>query len=195
MFIDYNTLLLINMMAGYFLLAHYVFAGLDGPDQTRWAPGFLMVGLVAVFFGALMTLTWPLPGPYNSAFGEMSVLLGVIFLVAGLALAKGWSLTSVACYAFFAGCAAVLLGVRIIALNLTAAPRLSGAGFIISGLGGVFAAPTLAYLRGNRPFRTIAAIVLVVAALIWAVIGYGGYWGHMASFGEWVPLPMRAPGH
>jgi len=192
MFIDYVTLLLINMTAGYLLLAYFVFAGLDDPDQSKWAPGFLMIGAVAVVFGGLMTVTWPLPGAYGAAYGEMSILLGIIFLGAGLAMAKGWQLFTVACYAFFAGLAAVLIGVRVIQLRLTLMPLVSGIGFILSGLGGVLAAPTLAYLRSNRPFRALASLVLAVAGLIWAFTAYGAYWQHMDSFAEWVPPIARA---
>ena len=73
-----------------------------------------------------------------------------------------------------------------------AAPALSGIGFIPSGLAGVLAAPTLAYMRSNRPFRTLAAIVLVAAGLIWALTAYGVYWGHIQSFLQWQPLITRA---
>jgi len=191
MFIDYLALMLLNVMAGYFLLACYVLAALDHADQTRWAPGFLMTGFVALAFGAVMSITWPLPGAYSAAYGGMSVLFGIIFLGAGLAMAKGWDLLPVAYYAFFAGWAAVLIGVRIIHLKLTLAPLLSGCGFILSGLGGVLAAPTLRYLKANRPFRAIAALVLVAAGVIWGTIAYAEYWHQMQQFGAWVPLLMR----
>ena len=195
MFIDYLSLLLVNMVVGYFLLAAFVYLGLDDPDRRRWAPGFLMVGLVATLFGALITLTWPLPGPYNAAFGEMSVLFGVVFLGAGLAMAIGWSLATVAGYAFFAGAAAIVIGARIISLELTAAPNLSGTGFILSGFAGVMAAPALALVKNSRPFRAIACLILVVAGLIWAVTVYPAYWTHLQAFGKWMPPLMRGAGH
>src|SRR3990170_3673221 len=135
MFIDYVGLLLINTMIGYFLLAAYVYRGLDDPLDRRWVPGFAMVGLIALVFGAHMVMTWPIIGQYNDAFGEMSVLLGVIFLGAALAIAKGWSLATVAGYAFFAGLAAIVLGVCVISMKMTRAPVLSGTAFILSGLG------------------------------------------------------------
>jgi putative membrane protein len=191
MFIDYLTLLLINMVAGYFLLSAYVYMGLDDPLNKRWAPGFAVVGFVALLFGAHMTLTWPVIGQYNSAYGEMSVLYGVVFLGAALAIANGWSLASVAAYAFFAGAAALLLGARIIHLGMTKTPVLAGIGFLLSGLAGLFAAPTLLWLRGSYPWRALASITLLAAAAIWALIGYGAYWGHMESFGAWVPLVAR----
>ncbi len=64
-FIDYVTLLLVNMVAGYALLAAYVWIGLDDPLNKRWAPGFAIVGLIALVFGAHMTITWPLIGSYS----------------------------------------------------------------------------------------------------------------------------------
>jgi putative membrane protein len=188
MFIDYITLLLINMVAGYFLLALYVYRGLDDPLHKRWVPGFAIVGLIAFLFGTHMTITWPVIGQYNSAYGEMSVFYGALFLGAALAIANRWSLTSVAICAFFSGAAAILLGVRIIDLEMTQAPRLSGAGFILSGLAGVLAAPTLVWARTNRPVRFLAALILLAAAFIWAFTGYHAYWSHMESLSRWVPF-------
>jgi putative membrane protein len=192
MFIDNLSLLLLNMAVGYVLLAAYVYRGLDEPLATKWVPGFAMVGAVAFLFGSFMIMTWPLPGPYNSAFGEMSVLLGVIFLGAALAIAKNWSLVTVATYAFFAGIAAIVLGARIINLGMTAQPAFSGFGFILSGFAGIMAVPTLLWFRHNRPFRTLAAMILLAAALIWAVTVYPEYWMHMKAFAKWVPLAMRS---
>jgi putative membrane protein len=186
-FIDYASLLLLNAMAGLFLLAYYVYAGLDDADQRKWAPGFLMSGAVLTVFGGIMTVTWPLPGPYGSAYGEMSVLLGIAFLGAGVAMANNWSLATVACYAFFAGWAAIVVGVEIIRLKLTRLPLLSGAGFVLSGFAGVMAAPTLAYMRTNRPFRTLAALIVTAAELIWAVTVYPEYGFHMKMFAKWMP--------
>ena len=191
MFVDFLSLLLLNMVAGYVLLSLYVYRGLDDPLNRRWTAGFLMVGLVAFIFGGYITMTWPLPGPYNSIFGEMAVMFGVIFLGASAAIAFGWSLLPVTVIAFFAGAGAVVYGVRIWDLGLTKAPHLSGVGFILSGMAGVFSAPTLHYLRGNRSFRAIAALWLLAAAAIWAAVVYGEYWMHPPFFAKWVPLVMR----
>jgi putative membrane protein len=84
------------------------------------------------------------------------------------------------------------LGACIISMKMTLVPNLSGAGFILSGLGGVMAAPTLLWFRNNRPFRTVAAMILLAAALIWAVTVYPEYWMHMKAFAKWVPLVMRS---
>ncbi len=194
MFVDYVSLLLVNMVAGYFLLALYVYRGLDDPLHPRWAPGFGMVGLIALVFGTHMTATWPIIGSYNSAFGEMSVLFGAIFLAAAVSIAFGWSLLSVTIFAFFAGTAAIVLGARFIDMKMTMTPLLSGIGFIVSGLAGVFAAPTLLYFRTNRLFRCVAVLILLAAAAIWASIVYYEYWMHMESFTKWMPMVMRDGG-
>ncbi len=44
MFIDYITLMLINMVAGLFLLADYVYRGIDSYNQRQWIPGFGITG-------------------------------------------------------------------------------------------------------------------------------------------------------
>lgn len=190
MFIDYLPLLLINMAAGLFILACYVYKGIDDQDQRPWGPAFGMVGIVALLNGLHMTWTWPLPGSYNVAFGEMSVLFGILFLAAAWALAKGWDLMPVAIYGFFAGGAAILIGIRIISLGLTKEPLLSGIGFILSGMGGVFAAPVL-YLRTHQTLRIMGAVVLIAAAIIWAITCYMAYWMHLSSLSKWLPALMR----
>ncbi|PMB17309.1 hypothetical protein CEN47_26115, partial [Fischerella thermalis CCMEE 5319] len=100
MFINYITLMLINLVAGLFLLAGYVYFGLDHAYQKRWIPGFGMTGAIALVTGLHMTFTWPVRGIFNIAYGEMTVLFGILFLSASLALALGWDLLTVAVYAF-----------------------------------------------------------------------------------------------
>ncbi len=190
MFIDYITLMLVNMVAGLFLLACYVYQWLDDTDQKRWIPGFGMTGGIALATGLHMFWTWPVNGSFNIAFGETTVLFGILFIGAALSLAQGWELLTVAIYAFFAGLVAIVVGLRLINLGLTRQPLLAGIGFILTGLGGVFAAPTL-YLKTNRTWRLIGTLVLVAAALIWALIGYMAYWGHLDTFQKWVPSTIR----
>jgi len=195
LFIDFLALMLLNMTAGFVVLAAFLLMGLTSGDGKRWAASFAIVGLIAIVTGFRMTFTWPLPGSYNSAFGEMSVLLGIVFLGAGVAMAKVWSLKGVTLYAFFAGWAAIVLGVRIFQLHLTLVPVLASASFILSGLAGVLAAPALA-MKGNKPFRALAAAVLVVTGLVWAATAYPEYAIHIKIFKTWVPVLMRGPaGH
>lgn len=190
MFIDYVTLMLINMVAGLVLLALYVLRGLDAADGRRWSAGFGAVGLVAFLTGLGVIFTWPLPGVYNITHGELSVFFGIIFLAAALALARGWELMPVAIYAFFAGLASVVIGARVIHLGLTNAPVLSGVGYILTGLAGVFSAPVLMY-RKNRLLRLAGVAVLLAAAAIWALTGYGAYWGHLKGMADWTPATMQ----
>ena len=187
-FVDYVTLLLVNMAAGYFILAGYLFRGLDEDDQQKWAPAFGVTGVVALVFGGLMTVTWPLPGPFNMAFGELSVLFGIIFAGAALCLARDWNMDCLAFYAFFAGLAAVVIGAYILQNGLTQNPMMAGIGFILSGMGGVFAFPTLTWLRSNMTVRMVGAVIMAAAGAIWAFTGYMAYWGHMSSFGPWIPV-------
>lgn len=191
MFIDYISLMLINMVAGLVLLADFVYRGLDGANLKRWIPGFGLVGAIALVTGLHMTLTWPVPGSFNISFGETTVLFGGLYVAAAIAIAQGWDLLSLAVYGFFAGLTAIVVGVRIINLGQTNRPLEAGLGFVLTGLGGVLAAPTLVYLRHNKIWRTVGAGVLLVAALIWAIIGFQAYWGHLEGFSEWQPPVMR----
>lgn len=192
MFIDYITLMLFNLSAGLVLLAAYVYFGLEESNQRRWIPGFGVVGAIALVTGLHMVLTWPVTGSFNIAFGETTLLFGALFTGTSIALAMGWELWTLAIYGAFAGLAALLIGVRMINLGLTRSPLLAGVGFILAGLGGIFAAPTL-YLHTNRGLRVAGAAILLVAALIFLIIGVRSYWGHLESFADWQPLPMRSP--
>lgn len=181
------------MVAGLVLLATFVYQGLDSSTQKHWIPGFGMTGAIALVTGLHMIYTWPVTGSFNIAFGETTVLFGILFLTTSISLALGWDLLTVAIYAFFAGLAAIIIGIRLINLDLTRRPLLSGIGFILTGLAGVLAAPTLLYLRTNKTWRLIGAVVLIVAALIWAVTGYLAYWGHMAQYTDWQPIIRQSP--
>ncbi|MFA5424072.1 MAG: DUF981 domain-containing protein [Phycisphaerae bacterium] len=179
MFIDYVTLMLINMTAGLVVLAFFVCCGVHKLETRAWSPAFAIVGLNAAICGFVMTFTWPLPYPYNIAFGEMSVLFGLLYLAAALAIAKGWHLMPVGIYAFIAGAAAILVGVRIIDLGLTSKPVLSGIGFILTGSVGVLT-PLLLYLKNVKAVRLLGALLPLAAAVIWAMTGFFAYWMHLA---------------
>lgn len=194
--VDYLTLMLVNMTAGLVVLAHYVFRGIPAEDKKPWAAGFAITGFIGVTTGLHMSLTWPLPGSHNILFGEPTVLFGALFLGAALALWNEWRMATVAIYAFFAGLVAVVLGVRVMNLGLTRSPFVAGLGYILSGLGGMLAwlcclLESIVSLRTSRALRIIGVLVLVAAAAIWALIGYNAYWGHIESFSDYVPPPMR----
>ncbi|HKZ43759.1 MAG TPA: DUF981 domain-containing protein [Anaerolineales bacterium] len=190
MFIDYLTLAMINLVAGTFVLAYYLWKGMDDQDQRPYAAVFGITGLLALVLGLTMTFTWPLPGSYNIAFGETTALFGVVFLGTALALSQGWSLLPVSLYSFFAGVYAILVGTRILSLGLTKEPIISAIGFITAGLGGIFAAPFYLWFKENKTFRLLGALVLLATAILWAVTFYSSLWGHLESFIKWVPATM-----
>ena len=191
--IDYISLMLVNMAAGLAVLAFYLLFAIHRGEARSWAPAFAMPGLVALLTGLHMTLTWPIPdlskiAPKlpnlqfaNVAFGEMSVLFGVLFLAAALALAKGWSLLPMSIFAFFAGAVAILVGIRLWCLGLTRTPAQTGVGFILTGVGGLLTAPFVRW-RHHFVVRLIPAVVLLAAAALWAYTGGSAFWGHLQRF-------------
>ncbi len=191
MFIDYLTLVLINLVAGLFIVAAYLFKGMDQEDQRPWATAFLGVGLISFITGLHISFTWPLPGAYNIAFGDTTTLFGVAFLIASLALWKGWSLTPASIFAFFAGISSFIFGLRIFNLQLTQSPLVSMLGFVLAGLAGILSLPFMLWLKNNKTARTIGMLLLLVAAGIWFATYVGSAWDHMESFAKWVPITMK----
>jgi putative membrane protein len=190
MFIDFLTLVMINLIAGTVLLAFYLWKGIEEIDQRPYAAAFLATGLVGLITGLQLSFTWPLPGSYNIAFGDTSTLFGVVFLATGIALSQGWNLLPVSIYAFFAGAEAILVGFVILSQQLTKEPLFSAVGFILAGVSGVGAFPFFMWFKGNKAVRWLAVAILLVTAALWAVTFYGSLGGHMASFAKWVPATM-----
>jgi putative membrane protein len=183
MFIDYLTVMLINIAAGLVIAALFVFRHLDS-DQKKMAPGLLISGSLSLILGLAETLAWPIPGSYNIAFGEMALLFGILLVGLSLALLFGWDLLSLGIYAIFAGAASVLVGVRIWDLKMTSEPLVAGGGFVLTGLAGILSLPVY-YLRKHPVVRILAAILLLGCAAIWATTGYLAYWGHLSAFSKW----------
>jgi putative membrane protein len=193
MFIDFLTLVMINLVAGTVLLAFYLWKGMDEKDQRPYAAGFFATGLLGLITGLQLSFTWPLPGSYNVAFGDTSTLFGMVFLATALALWQGWNLLPVSIYAFFAGAEAILVGYVIMSQGLTKEPTVSALGFFLAGLGGVGAFPFFMWFKGNKTVRWIAIAILVATAALWAFTFYGSLVGHMAGFAKYVPATMSAP--
>jgi len=189
MFVDYVTLMLVNLMVAFVLFALFMVFQID-KNPKKAIPGFLLSGFIALATGLRMIFTWPLPGPYNFAYGDMSIIYGGIFFVAGLALAFGWDLISLGIYSFFGGLAALVIGTRIITLHLTSEPALAAIGFYLSGLSAILTLPAL-YFPKAKALRWLLAVVLVVAAVIWGFTGYAAYWQHFDAFGKWLPATMK----
>ena len=179
MLIDYVTLMLVNIAAGFFVLAEFLVRKEKEPTRS-WAPVFALVGLIALATGFRMTFTWPLPGSYNTAFGELSVLFGGLMLAAAWSLAKELDLKPVALYGFFAGLVAVLVGTQFLRLGLSQMPLLTGIGFLLAGIAGLGAYPAVKY--GWKTFRFAGAVTLVLSGLVWAYTGYSAYWHHIEGF-------------
>ncbi len=193
MFIDFLTLVMINLVAGTILLAYFLWKGIDEKDQRPYAAAFFVTGLVSLITGFQLSFTWPLPGSFNVGYGDATTLFGVVFLATAIALWQGWNLIPVSIYSFFAGIDAIIVGIRLYSLKLGQEPLVAAIGFILAGLGGVCAFPYLQWFKGNKTVRWIAILVLVVTAGIWAVTFYASLWGHMASFAKWVPATMATP--
>ncbi len=186
MFIDYLPMMLVNMSAAFLILAFYLMIGIEAEDRAKWAPAFGIAGLVAFLSGLHIIFTWPLPSIYNIAFGETSVLLGASYLGICWSVRKGWSPAVVGIYSALGGLAAALLGVRMLMLGQTARPLLTCVGFCISGLGALLFG-LAARTGAGRGLRVLTGVVLIVAALMWALVGGLGYWGHMSHFVDWKP--------
>ena len=179
MFIDYVGLMLVNSAAGFFVLAGFL-ARKEEELVEPWAPAFALTGLIALTTGFRMTFTWPLPGSYNVAFGELSVLFGGLMLAAAWPLAKGLDLKPLACYGFFAGLVAIVVGVQFLRLGLSQTPLLTGTGFLLAGIAGLGAYP--AVKSKARALRLAGAVTLTLSGLIWAYLAYSAYWHHIANF-------------
>jgi len=191
MFIDYLTLIMINLVAGTVLLAFYLWKGMDEVDQRPYAAAFFATGLIGLVTGLQLSFTWPLPGSFNVGYGDAATLFGVVFLGTSIALWQGWSLVPVSLYSVFAGIDAIIVGFRLYSLKLGQEPLVAAIGFILAGLGGIGAFPFLMWFKGNKAMRWIAIVILLVTAGIWAVTFYSALWAHMASFAKWVPSTMK----
>lgn len=190
MFIDYLTLMLINLVAGLAVLAGWIYFDPEGKDTRRWVPGLLMSGGIGLVTGLHMILTWPLPGAFNILFGEMSVFFAVLLLGVAFCIWFALDLVAVAVYATFVGIASLIIGAQVILLGLTKSPALSGVGFIWMGIVGICAIPMLS-VRRSPAFRVFGAVGLIIAAFLWAITGYSSYWGHVKPFSKWKPMEMQ----
>jgi len=185
-YIDFLTLMLVNMAGAFVVGAFYCFAGF-GKNNPSWAVPLLSAGIIATVCGFYIIFRYPLPGPFNIAYGELSVLLGVLLLGGSLALAKGWSLGPLALYAWFAGLSSVVVGAAFIYYGLASGPILAGAGFICTGLAGMSLGPAV-WFKPFKFFRWPTGLFLLAAAVIWLMIGLGAYWMHLEKYKNFQPF-------
>jgi len=193
MFVDYLTLVMINLVAGSVLLAYYLWKGMDEKDQRPYAAAFFVTGLVGMVTGFQLSFTWPLPGSFNVGYGDAATLFGVVFMATAIALWQGWNLIPVSIYSFFAGIDAIIVGIRLYSLQLGQEPLVAAIGFVLAGLGGVGAFPFLQWFKDNKAVRWLAVAVLLVSASIWAVTFYSALWTKWIIFAKWVPASMATP--
>lgn len=189
MFVDYLTLMLVNLVAGLVLLAVFLvfFAERDG---KKLVSGFLLTGFIGIVTGLPLTLSWPLPGSHNIAFGETALLFGGLFFFAGIALHKDWDLLGLGIYAVLGGAVAVIIGARILNLGMTQEPVIAFLGYLFTGIGAILTLPAY-LLRKNLAFRVVVALVLLAGAAVWALTGFGSYWAHLESFSKYLPPTMK----
>lgn len=190
MFIDYTTLVLINLVAGLVLMAAWIFLDAGTAAERRWVPGLLMAGLLALVTGLHMVFSWPLPGSFNILFGEMSVFFGMLLLGLVFVLMFGLDVLPVAIYGMFAGAASIVVGIQVLKLGLTDNPPLAGAGFLWMGILGLGAVPLLR-LRGLQAFRVFGSVGLLIAAVLWGAVGYTAYWHNTRTNLKWKPLTQQ----
>jgi putative membrane protein len=185
MFIDWLTLLLLNMMVALVLHALFMFRWIE-KDPKMVIPGFLLTGAIALIAGFRMVFTWPLPGAYNIIYGELSVLFGAFLFMAGLAVHFGWKLLTIGIYALFGGAVAILMGVRIWVSAMTQEPFVAGLGFVVTGATAVITLPALAMPK-MKWIRWLVALGALGSAVIWVIVGFPAYWAHIDAFGKWAP--------
>lgn len=191
--IDFLAMDLVVLAISLVLLAWFFFKYLEN-DQQKVAPGLLAVGFIATITGLDIISRWPLPGSYNIVFGEPLTLFGVLLFFTGLAVLKGWDLHTLGIFAVLAGIVAIILGIRMwygidvknsagqtVRQGMTQSPPMAGIAYILTGIGGILTLPAYIWRR-NMVLRVIVAIVFIIAAVLFAITGYGAYWAHPQSF-------------
>ncbi len=190
MFVDFLGLMLVNLVAGLALLAHYLYVSPEEGSRRSWASGFFATGLLGLLTSFVIVVTWPLPGPYNLAFGEPALYLSVAFLAAAVTLAFEWEPLIPSLFGLFGGIMAIVIGIRLMDLGLTKEPLVAGLGFLTAGVGGILTPAALQW-RKVRWLTLVTAIILGIAALIWAVTGYDAVWAHILDFAKYLPPGMH----
>ena len=113
-------------------------------------------------------------------------------LALAAALAWSWSLIPLGIYGVLAGLASVLVGARVISLDMTLQPVAAGLGFILTGAVGVLSAP-LYLLKGLPQLRALALFSAILSGLLWAAMGYMAYWSHLGEFSKWKVPGLEQP--
>jgi len=189
MFVDFIGVMLITLASGLAFLAHYLYRDPPVGERKSWAAGFFAVGLVLFVLSVVMVTTWPLPGSYNVAFGEPALFLSGVFLAAAVTLTFEWEPLIPAMLGAAGGIMAIVVGFRLMGLHMTQDPTIAGIGYLSAGLGGLLTLPALEW-RNIRWIAVVAAVILGISAVVWAVTGYEALWAHIMDFSKWVPTTM-----
>jgi len=178
--VNFVALMVTNLALSFMLFAAFLFFGLREADQRRWAPAFLATGLVQFITGLYMVFTFPLPGVYNQAFGEPSVILGALFIGLWYATSHNTGLFPLAIVGFFAAVMPIIIGIQMLNLGLTQRPTEGGIAYILSGLAGLTVLP-LYFLRERSWARGLAALAAFGAGLAWLITAYTTIFDHLAG--------------
>ena len=73
--IVYLTLMNANIAAALFIPAIFIYCGMSSAENKYFIPAFVITGFMSLATRLHMTLTWPMPGAWNIAFGEPSVMV------------------------------------------------------------------------------------------------------------------------
>ncbi|MGC8516809.1 MAG: DUF981 family protein [Candidatus Acidifodinimicrobium sp.] len=178
-FADYLTIMLIDLAAGLFILTLFLWKLSKPKEYSRYTVGFFITGFLGLITALPMVLTWPLPGSYNIAFGEPMLFFSIILLAIGFAIEKRWAFDSIVIFGVLGSIMSIVIGAQIYNLGMTDAPLFAMVGFVMTGLGGLFAAPLLYYPK-NKGLLILASVLFILAALLWLYIGYSAYIAHLA---------------
>lgn len=181
-FPDYLTIMLVDLAAGLFILTLFLWKLNKPKEYSKYTVGFLMTGFLGLITALPMVLMWPLPGSYNIAFGEPMLFFSIILLAIGFAIEKHWALDSIVIFGVLGSIMAIVVGAQIYNLGMTSSPFFAMGGYVLTGLGGLFAAPLLYYpkSRGYKGLLILVTIIFVLAAILWLYIGYSAYIAHLA---------------
>lgn len=189
MFIDYVTIQLIAAAAGLFFAGLYAIK-FESPLKERmgFIYGFWMVGTILAITGLDMIFTWPLPGSYNIIFGEPAVWFGVLLIFLGFAIKTEVNLFPVTLLFSAGGLINLVISADILIYNMTQSPALAFVGFLTSGIGALIVPLGLK----SKTSRWIIAILLIIAAIVFAITGFGAYYQHASDFAHWLPSTMKS---
>ncbi len=185
MFINYITLMLVNLAAGLFQAGYFIHLQPQTEKKKSFVAGFFITGLIAVITGSMITFAWPIPGNYNIAFGEPYILFGLVFLGTALCLLNEWGMHSMNVFTFISGVIAIVIGARILNLGMTLFPPIAATGYFTAGGGAIFAS-LFNCRESNKTIKQLSVFLLLTSALIWMFVACMGYWGHLEEYSKWM---------